>query len=53
MLAINVWNGVGAPKPAENSVGLESFTLIFANEEKRQETISNLQEIAGSSHRRK
>ena len=45
-VAINVWNGVGAPKPAENSVGLESFTLIFADEQKRQETISNLQEIA-------
>ena len=29
-----------------NSVGLESFTLIFADEQKRQETISNLQEIA-------
>ena len=45
-VAINVWNGVGAPKPAENSVGLESFTLIFADEQKRQETINNLQEIA-------
>ena len=45
-VAINVWNGVGAPKPAKNSVGLESFTLIFADEQKRQETISNLQEIA-------
>lgn len=45
-VAINVWNGVGAPKPANNSVGLESFTLIFADEQKRQETINNLQEIA-------
>ena len=33
---------IGAPKPAENSVGLESFTLIFANEEARQETINDL-----------
>jgi catechol 2,3-dioxygenase len=45
-VAVNVWSGVGAPKPAENSVGLESFTLIYANEEKRQETINNLQKIA-------
>jgi catechol 2,3-dioxygenase len=47
-VAVNVWNGLGAPKPAENSVGLESFTLIYANEEKRQETINRLQEIAAT-----
>ena len=44
-VAINVWNGVGAPKPAENSVGLESFTLIFADEEARQQTINQLQQV--------
>ena len=27
-----LWNGVGAPAPAKNSVGLDSFTLIFDNE---------------------
>jgi catechol 2,3-dioxygenase len=47
-VAVNVWSGVGAPKPAENSVGLESFTLIYANEEKRQETIKNLQKISAT-----
>src|SRR5690606_32117015 len=28
-IGLNTWNGVGAPKPAHNSVGLQSFTLIY------------------------
>lgn len=44
-VAVNVWNGVGAPIPAENSVGLESYTLIYNNEEARQEIINNLSNI--------
>lgn len=44
-VAVNVWNGVGAPKPAKNSVGLEFFTLVYANEEARQEVVRNLQQI--------
>ncbi|MEC1179030.1 VOC family protein [Metasolibacillus meyeri] len=44
-VAVNVWNGVGAPKPAKNSVGLEFFTLVYSNEEARKEIISNLQKI--------
>jgi catechol 2,3-dioxygenase len=44
-VAVNVWSGVGAPRPEENSVGLQSFTLIYGNEEARQEAIDNLQKI--------
>lgn len=44
-IAVNVWNGIEAPQPAENSVGLESYTLVYGNEEARQEAINNLQKI--------
>ena len=44
-IGVNVWNGIGASQPPENSVGLDSFTLVFANEEVRQETINNLRNI--------
>lgn len=44
-IGANTWNGAGAPTPAENSVGLESYTLIYANEEARQNTINNLRQI--------
>lgn len=41
----NTWNGVGAPRPAKNSVGLDYYTLVFDNEEIRKETIKNLENI--------
>lgn len=41
----NTWNGVDAPQPAENSVGLEHYTLVFDNESVRAETIQNLEKI--------
>lgn len=44
-IGVNTWNGVGAPKPPENSVGMESFTLILPNEEAIKETVDNLQKI--------
>ncbi|MEC5424221.1 VOC family protein [Virgibacillus sp. C22-A2] len=47
-IGVNTWNGVGAPKPPENSVGMESFTLILPNEEAIKETIDNLQKIGVS-----
>jgi catechol 2,3-dioxygenase len=47
-IGLNTWNGVGAPTPAPNSVGLESFTLILANEEKRNELIAQLKNIGAS-----
>lgn len=44
-IGTNTWNGVGAPAPLQNSVGLETFTLIFDNEEVRAQTIANLKRI--------
>lgn len=44
-IGLNTWNGVGAPPPPPNSVGLESFTLFLPNEEARQTVVANLKNI--------
>jgi catechol 2,3-dioxygenase len=47
-IGLNTWNGVGAPMPSPNSVGLESFTLMLANEEKREQIIAQLKNIGAT-----
>ena len=47
-IGLNVWNGIGAPSPLENSVGLESFTLVFPSEEAREQAINQLREIGAA-----
>jgi catechol 2,3-dioxygenase len=47
-IGVNTWNGVGAPTPSLNSVGLESFTLILPNEEARNICVSNLKKIGAN-----
>ncbi|CAN7215080.1 VOC family protein [Rossellomorea sp. LjRoot5] len=47
-IGLNTWNGVGAPAPAENSVGLNWFTLHFPNEEKRSGIIHSLKSIGAT-----
>ena len=47
-IGLNTWNGIGAPTPPPNSVGLESFTLMLANEEKRNNMIEQLKIIGAS-----
>ncbi|RKQ16946.1 VOC family protein [Ureibacillus endophyticus] len=44
-IGVNVWNGVGAPKPPKNSVGLVYYTLVYADEEARQQVIENLEKL--------
>ncbi|NRD77095.1 VOC family protein [Bacillus sp. BRMEA1] len=44
-IGLNTWNGIGAPKPSENSVGLQSFTLILPSEEARMNIVTNLKNI--------
>lgn len=44
-IGVNTWNGVGAPKPAENSVGLQSFTLVLPDEKAIEQTIASLEQI--------
>ena len=44
-LAFNTWAEAPATKPLENQVGLIGFTLIYANEGKRQAAIAGLEKI--------
>jgi len=47
-IGLNTWNGVGAPVPKANSVGLESYTLMLPNEESVNETIAQLEKIGAA-----
>lgn len=44
-IGLNTWNGIGAPSPSENSVGLKWFTLVLPNEEALTQTLANLHGI--------
>ncbi len=44
-IAVNVWNGVGAPPPAKNSIGLNHYIIKYHNEEAVQNTVSNLENL--------
>ncbi|HAM81903.1 VOC family protein [Ornithinibacillus bavariensis] len=48
-LGLNVWNGVGAPAPAANSVGLKWFTLVLPDEITKEKIIARLSEIGVST----
>lgn len=41
-VALNVWNGVGAPPTLKESVGLDYFTLVYPDEAARKEAIERL-----------
>ena len=42
-------NGVGAPQPSENSVGLQSFKLIFENEAAINQAVENLKKLGAAA----
>lgn len=44
-IALNTWMGIGAPAPSENSVGLESFTIVLEDEETRNTVIKQLEQL--------
>ncbi len=44
-IAINTWQGVGAPTPPKNSVGLNWYTLVFPDEAARDNVIKQLQQL--------
>jgi len=44
-IGLNTWNGVGAPRPAENSVGLRSFTLVYPDAAARERAVANLRSM--------
>lgn len=41
-IGLNTWNGVGAPPPAENSVGMSAYTVVFPSEEARKEAAARV-----------
>ena len=47
-IALNTWSGVGAPEAPENSVGLESFTIVLADEVARNNVIAQLKSIGAT-----
>lgn len=44
-IGMNTWNGAGTPQPPVNSVGLNWFSLVFPDEEKRAETLDKLRSL--------
>lgn len=44
-IAFNTWQGNGAPRPAENSVGLNWYTLVFPSDEVREQAVERLREL--------
>lgn len=44
-IAINTWQGVGAPPPSINSVGLKWYTLVFPDMSVREAAVKQLQQI--------
>ena len=47
-IGLNTWNGIGAPQPPENSVGLRSFTLMYPSDEARNRAVRQLHNIGAS-----
>lgn len=44
-IAVNVWNGVGAPKPDKNSTGLNYYVMKHHTAEAVEKTVENLREL--------
>lgn len=47
-IGLNTWNGVGAPAPAENSVGMSYYTVVFPSETVLQEAASRIKSMGAS-----
>ncbi|HZH58135.1 MAG TPA: VOC family protein [Metabacillus sp.] len=43
-IGLNIWNGIGAPQPSENSVGLIDYTLVYPSENEREKVSQRLKE---------
>ena len=47
-IALNTWMGVGAPTPAEHSVGLKSYTIVLEDDETRKTVIKQLEKVGAT-----
>lgn len=44
-IAINTWQGVGAPTPPDNAVGMSWYTIVFPDEAARAQVIQQLEQF--------
>ncbi|WP_042354091.1 VOC family protein [Bacillus rubiinfantis] len=44
-IAINTWQGIGAKQPADNSVGLASYTIVYHDADGRETVITKLKQL--------
>ena len=44
-VAINTWQGTGAPTPPKNSVGLNWYSLVFPDKEAREKVMKQLEQM--------
>ncbi|SFE17659.1 catechol 2,3-dioxygenase [Lentibacillus persicus] len=42
-IGLNIWNGENVPAPSENSAGLNWYSLVFPDEQTREEKVKNLE----------
>jgi catechol 2,3-dioxygenase len=47
-IAVNTWQGVGAPTPPNNMAGLKEYTLVFPDEAAIRSVISQLEQFGAS-----
>jgi catechol 2,3-dioxygenase len=47
-IGLNTWAGEGIPAPAENSVGLNWYSIVLPNEEARKQVVTQLENIGTS-----
>lgn len=50
-IAINTWQGVGAPVPPKNSVGLNWYTLVFPDQAARESVVKQLEQLGAQVSR--
>jgi catechol 2,3-dioxygenase len=44
-VALNTWNGIGASRPSNNSVGLKYYSFVLPNNEVRQHVIQQIKNL--------
>lgn len=47
-IAINTWAGTGVPATPVNSVGLNWYEIVFPSEEKREQTVQQLEQVGAT-----
>ncbi|WP_432363171.1 VOC family protein [Sporosarcina sp. UB5] len=47
-LGLNTWNGAGAPRPSEESAGLQAYTLVYPDEATLATAIEKIEELGAT-----